>query len=139
MKVIIMAAGFGSRIQGVIGDKPKCLIEVEGETLIGRIVTMLHQREIKDISVITGFKGELIHEELGSKVDYFHNPFFQVTNSIASLWFARDLLEGDVLLMLEALKMEIEVKAPCAGTVTAIHVRGDQNVAVGDPLVEIAP
>jgi pyruvate carboxylase subunit B len=46
--------------------------------------------------------------------------------------------EGDVLLMLEALKMEIEVKAPCAGTVTAIFVAGDQNVAVGDALVEIA-
>ena len=47
--------------------------------------------------------------------------------------------EGDVLLMLEALKMEIEVKAPCSGTVRAILVSADQNVAVGEPLVEIAP
>ena len=47
--------------------------------------------------------------------------------------------EGDVLLVLEALKMEIEVRAPCAGTITAILVSGDQNVAVGDALVEIAP
>jgi len=46
--------------------------------------------------------------------------------------------EGDVLLLLEALKMEIEIKAPCAGAVTAILVSGDQKVSTGDPLVEIA-
>jgi len=46
--------------------------------------------------------------------------------------------EGDVLLYLEALKMEIEIKAPCAGVVGAILVSGDQKVSTGDPLVEIA-
>jgi pyruvate carboxylase subunit B len=45
--------------------------------------------------------------------------------------------EGDVLVVLEALKMEIEVKAPCAGVVSAILVSPDQIVAMGDPLVEI--
>jgi len=45
--------------------------------------------------------------------------------------------EGDVLLFLEALKMEIEIKAPCAGVVAAILVSGDQKVSTGDPLVEI--
>jgi pyruvate carboxylase subunit B len=47
--------------------------------------------------------------------------------------------EGDVLLFLEALKMEIEIKAPCAGLVGAILVSGDQKVSTGDPLVEIDP
>ena len=46
---------------------------------------------------------------------------------------------GDVLLILEALKMEIEVQAPCAGRVAAILVAPDQNVSVGDALVEIDP
>lgn len=46
--------------------------------------------------------------------------------------------EGDVLVVLEALKMEIEIKAPCVGTVGAIFVSGDQKVSTGDPLVEIA-
>ena len=41
--------------------------------------------------------------------------------------------------MLEALKMEIEVKAPCAGVVSAVLVAADQTVATGDALVEIAP
>jgi len=47
--------------------------------------------------------------------------------------------EGDVLLVLEALKMEIEIKAPCSGVVAAILVSGDQKVASGDELVEITP
>ncbi len=46
--------------------------------------------------------------------------------------------EGDVLLILEALKMEVEVKTPTAGIVSAILVSADQAVAVGDALVEIA-
>ncbi len=46
--------------------------------------------------------------------------------------------EGDVLVVLEALKMEIEVKAPRAGRVAAVLVAGDQTVAVGDGLVELA-
>ncbi len=46
--------------------------------------------------------------------------------------------EGDVLLVLEALKMEIEIKAPCAGVVEAVLVEGEQKVSSGDPLVEIA-
>jgi choline kinase len=109
MKAIIMAAGFGSRIQGVIDNRPKCLIEVEGQTLIGRMVEMLRHRGINDISVITGFKSEFVHKELGSHVRYFHNPFYRVTNSIASLWFARELLEGDLLLANADLYFQDEV------------------------------
>ena len=45
--------------------------------------------------------------------------------------------EGDLLLVLEALKMEIEIKAPCAGTVSAILVSKDQAVSTGDALAEI--
>ncbi|MBL4574782.1 MAG: phosphocholine cytidylyltransferase family protein [Opitutaceae bacterium] len=109
MKAIIMGAGFGSRIQGVIGDKPKCLIEVEGQTLISRMVAMLRNRGIDDISVITGFESELILDELDSGVNFFYNPFYRVTNSIASLWFARELLEGDVLLLNADLFVEDEI------------------------------
>jgi len=46
--------------------------------------------------------------------------------------------EGDILLVLEALKMEIEIKAPVAGVVSAMLVAGDQAVSTGDALVEIA-
>ncbi len=102
MKAIIMAAGVGSRIQGVVHNKPKCLIETNGQSLISRIVEMLQHKGIHDITVITGYKSELIREEMGSNVRYFHNPFYRVTNSIASLWLAKDLLADDDLILMNA-------------------------------------
>jgi L-glutamine-phosphate cytidylyltransferase len=99
MKAIIMAAGVGSRLKQIIGDKPKCLIEVNGITLISRSVSNLQRRGITDISVITGYKSELIHRELQSLVKYLHNPFYTVTNSISSLWLAKETLCDDVMLM----------------------------------------
>lgn len=109
MKAIIMAAGIGSRLKQVNGDRPKCLIEKAGISLLSRSVTLLEGRGISDISVITGYKSELIHQELGTRVAYFHNPYFEVTNSIASLWLARDLLCDDVILMNADLYYEEKV------------------------------
>jgi L-glutamine-phosphate cytidylyltransferase len=98
MKVFILAAGIGTRLSRFSQGKPKCLIKVREQTLIRRMIERLHAHDLKDITLITGYKKELIHEELGDRVQYRHNPFFPVTNSIASLWFARDLIQGDVLI-----------------------------------------
>ncbi len=98
MRVFILAAGVGTRISRIAQGKPKCLLEMGGGTLIRQMVTRLHRRGLTDITLITGYRRELIEQELGDLVSYRHNPFYHVTNSIASLWFARDLLEGDVLI-----------------------------------------
>jgi biotin carboxyl carrier protein len=47
--------------------------------------------------------------------------------------------EGDVLLVIEAMKMENEICAPIAGTVKEVHVTAGSRVAEGDPLLEIEP
>ena len=109
MKAIIMAAGIGSRLKKINGDKPKCLIEANGVSLISRSVSLLESRGITDISVITGYKSELLRAELQYRVRYFDNPFFEITNSIASLWLARELLCDDVILMNADLYYEEEV------------------------------
>jgi len=70
--------------------------------------------------------GEIVHAELAG----------QVLRIVANEGDQID--EGDLLLVLEALKMEIEIKAPCSGTVGVIMVSKDQAVSTGDPLVEIA-
>lgn len=98
MKVFILAAGVGTRISRIAQGKPKCLLEMGGGTLIRQMVTRLRRRGLTEITLVTGYRHELIEQELGDLVGYRHNPFYHVTNSIASLWFARDLLEGDVLI-----------------------------------------
>ena len=99
MKAIIMAAGVGKRLQALNINKPKCLIKVGSETLIRRSVNLLINKGISDITVIVGFMAHLIRNELSNDVAYFENPDFHSTNSIKSLWYARDLLEDNVLLL----------------------------------------
>ena len=104
MKVIIMAAGRGTRISRHIHGKPKCCVEFEGEPLIHRTVRILTEMKIGEIAVVTGYQSGEVQKALGNiQVAKFYNPFFDVTNSIASLWFTRDFLStpDDVLLLLE--------------------------------------
>ncbi len=99
MKAIIMAAGVGRRLHELNMNKPKCLITAGSETLIRRSVNLLTSKGIGDITVIVGYKADLIRNELNNDVTYFENPYFQTTNSILSLWYARDILEENVLLL----------------------------------------
>ncbi|MDI9468929.1 MAG: phosphocholine cytidylyltransferase family protein [Bacillota bacterium] len=102
MKAILMAAGRGSRISRHIGENPKCTLDVGGTSLIRHTVGMLNRRGIRVI-VILGYRGEVIREELkGLDVSFYVNPFYDVTNSIASLWFARDEIDGEDLIVANA-------------------------------------
>lgn len=96
MKAIIMAAGIGTRLKKKFGNMPKCLTDIGGETIVRRMVRLLHERGIKDISLVLGYQDHLVRAHLGSrwKVHYYSNPFFSITNSICSLWFARNELDG---------------------------------------------
>lgn len=99
IKAFIMAAGIGSRLSRFAQNRPKCLLRMGDKTLISRTLDILGSRGIKDITIVTGFRADLIQKEVGDRVRYVHNPFFHITNSIASLWFGRDFLEGDCLIM----------------------------------------
>jgi len=109
MKAIIMAAGVGKRLHALNIKKPKCLISIGSTTLIRRSVNLLVSKGISDITVIVGYKPDLIRNELNNDVAYFENPNFKTTNSIRSLWYAKDLLEGDVLLLNGDLYYEHEI------------------------------
>ena len=109
MKAIIMAAGIGKRLHALNINKPKCLIRVGSTTLIRRSVNLLVSKGISDITVIVGYKSDLIRNELNNDVTYFENPDFHITNSIKSLWYAKDLLEDNVLLLNGDLFYEHEI------------------------------
>ena len=94
-----MAAGVGKRLQALNINKPKCLITIGSKTLIRRSVDLLVSKGISDVTVIVGYKSDLIRNELNNDVVYYENPDFQTNNSIKSLWYAKDLLEDDVLLL----------------------------------------
>lgn len=102
MKAILLAAGRGTRISRFIGDQPKCVLDIGGIPLIRYIVDFLQSNNI-EACVVLGYKKESVIKALeGCSVKYFYNPFFDVTNSLASLWFARQELFGDDLIIANA-------------------------------------
>lgn len=98
MRVIILAAGIGSRLKPFTENMPKGLFKVGDEvTILERMVNMVKRNLEAEICVVTGFLHERV-ENLLSGVTFVYNPFYRVTNSIASLWFAREYLDDDVII-----------------------------------------
>lgn len=101
MKAIILAAGRGTRISKYIQEKPKCTVDIGGMSLIENTVNQLKDYGINDIAVVVGYKCEVIEKILNNKgIKFYYNPFYDVTNSIASLWFAREFVCSDDVLFL---------------------------------------
>ena len=104
MKGVILAAGKGSRLNGTAGDKPKCLVEAGGITLLDRQIRTLEQAGVDDIVVVVGCQAGRVREACGAGVTYVENARFSETNSLYSLWTARALLsEGFVVLNCDVL------------------------------------
>lgn len=103
MKAIIMAAGRGSRISDKIGDIPKStLCLTDGTPIIRAGVVKMLECGIQPV-VCTGYRKEKIYEALeGLDVKFCHNPFYAVTNNIASLWFTLPEWDGDDILLANA-------------------------------------
>lgn len=100
MKAIIMAAGMGRRMNGC--PVPKSTLDVNGKSIIRNSVEMLLESGI-DVAVVIGYEGDQIKKDLeGLKVSFFRNPFYKITNSMASLWFATPFMEcGEDTLLID--------------------------------------
>ena len=99
MKGIILAAGKGSRLNGTIGDKPKCLLRVGGNTLVERQIDAFRRVGIEDIVVVVGCQAEAVRRTCGQRITYIENARFAQTNSLYSLWLARPLLYDGFIVM----------------------------------------
>jgi choline kinase len=102
-KAIILSAGQGSRLGHLVDDRPKCLIEFGGRSLLDRQLDTLEANGIGHAVVVTGFHDELVREAIarrscGPKVRTVYNPFYKVADNLGSLFMARDELEGDCLV-----------------------------------------
>lgn len=103
MKAIILSAGQGSRLGHMVDDRPKCLIDFSGRTLLDRQLDTLEANGVHDAVVVTGFHDDRVEEALarrsgGPKVRTIFNPFFKVADNTGSLYMAREELSGDCLV-----------------------------------------
>lgn len=152
-KAIILSAGQGSRLLPLTADRPKCLIDFNGRSLLEWQIEALKANGIRNISVVTGFRTEMVEAHLarlsGLEVETIFNPFFQVADNLGTCWIARQamdrdfiILNGDTIIshrivarLIEGVRsginVTVDVKTAYDEDDMKVHREGDRLLAIG--------
>ena len=106
-KIIILAAGEGTRLQPLTLEKPKCLIEIFEKKILEWQLDAFKHFNIDDISIVTGHLAEKIN--LQSSLTYFNNTDYNTTNMLETLFCAREKMEGSVIVVYGDIIFEKDV------------------------------
>lgn len=104
MQAIILAAGMGRRLKELTQNNTKCMVKVNGVTLIERLLSQLERYGLSRIVIVVGYEGKKLMDYIATlnvktPIEYVENPIYNKTNNIYSLALAKDhLCEQDTLL-----------------------------------------
>ncbi len=99
MRAIILAAGKGLRLRLTEAEPAKCLLRVGKKTLVERQIGYLRAAGVSEIALVVGFEAERIRRACGIEVKYIENSKFAETNSMYSLWLAREFFAGGFVVL----------------------------------------
>lgn len=148
MTYIILSAGKGVKLQPLTLNHPKSLYKLDDKTtILQRLVRKIRIFDAEaEIVVVVGYMYKQIQKELeDDNVKFVHNPFYSVTSSMGSLWFAKDFLQrenvtvinGDIVasdkLMQEVICQHTDY--PCVLLDSSHKDANKYNVQVQDELV----
>ncbi len=107
MQAIILAAGMGKRLKELTSNATKCMVEVNGVTMIERMLSQLDALNLNRIVVVVGYEGEKLMKYIETltvktPIEYVNNDIYYKTNNIYSLYMAKDYLVQDDALLLES-------------------------------------
>lgn len=137
MQAIILAAGMGKRLKSYTKDATKCMVKVNGKTLIEYTIEALTANKIERLVVVVGYKGALLKDFIaskfnaenlnGMKIDYIENPVYDTTNNIYSLSLAgSEMAKDDTILLESDLIFKPEI-------LQSLIASPDKNLAVVSP------
>lgn len=141
MKYIFLVAGKGTRLNPLTLQSPKSMFMLDGETtLMERMVRLINKYDKEaDIVAVTGYMHRKIEDTMQG-VSFISNPFYEVTNSIASLWFAQEhldadqvvLIDGDIVMADDLVRDVVcrPVEKPGVLLDSSVKTDGDYNVQV---------
>lgn len=98
MKVIILAAGQGTRLRPLTDDCPKCMVEINGKSIVQRQLDTMKSCGIKeeDIYIVTGYRGDQLQNYFtDTKINFIENKEYKTTNMVWSLMCARYIMEEE--------------------------------------------
>lgn len=107
MQAIILAAGMGKRLKEYTQNNTKCMVKVNGITMIERCLRILDKKGLSRIVLVVGYEGQKLidyTETLGvhTPIQYINNPIYDKTNNIYSLALAKEYMCEDDTLLLES-------------------------------------
>jgi histidinol-phosphate/aromatic aminotransferase/cobyric acid decarboxylase-like protein/choline kinase len=107
MQAIILAAGMGKRLKDLTQNNTKCMVKVNGVTLIDRMLHQIEKKNLSRIVIVVGYEGQKLIDyidTLGVKtpIEYVWNPIYDKTNNIYSLSLAQEWLCKEDTLLFES-------------------------------------
>jgi Predicted sugar nucleotidyltransferases len=104
--VIIIAAGMGNRLQPLTEDKPKCMLEFGGKTLLQRQLDAYAACGLSQIALVRGYQKEKIRY---GNITYYDNPNFENNNILNSLFYAEPEIKGHVIVAYSDILFESQI------------------------------
>ncbi|HEX2695952.1 MAG TPA: phosphocholine cytidylyltransferase family protein, partial [Acidobacteriota bacterium] len=103
MKAVILCAGVGGRLRPLTEDRPKCLVDVGGRTILESCLANLEGAGIDEVVLVTGYKRELVErlalDKCRMRVTFVHNEEYARTNTAVSLNLALKRMDSDFVLV----------------------------------------
>lgn len=99
MQAVILAAGMGTRLEKLTNGGPKCLAEIGNRPLIEHQLEALADYGVGPVLMVLGYKDQAIRELVSQRAEYVVNERFRETNSLYSLWLAREWVRGPFVLL----------------------------------------
>ncbi len=106
MRAIVLSAGQGRRLLPLTASRPKCLLEVAGDSSVLELqLGALARCGIEHTTVLVGFGAELVGHAVaerrfaGMEVTTLYNPFYAITDNLATCWIARAAMTDDFILL----------------------------------------
>ena len=96
VEAVVLAAGRGSRLEGLTADRPKPMVEVGGMTLIERAVRALREAGIDEVKLVVGYRAEAFSF---LSLPCFNNPDWAQSGIFRSLLCAAPLLEASLAIV----------------------------------------
>ena len=107
MQALILAAGMGKRLKDLTRNNTKCMVKVNGVTLIERMLRQIEKQNVSRIVIVVGYEGQKLIDYIGTldiktPVTFIDNPIYDKTNNIYSLALAKDWLCKEDTLLFES-------------------------------------
>jgi choline kinase len=100
LQAIILAAGRGSRLNTDLNNiTPKCLVDLDGQTLLEYQLSALKQVGVHQVCVVVGFGAEKVMDVADNQADFIFNDRWSETNSLYSACLCRHWVKGPVVVM----------------------------------------